>query len=135
MISPTHLHHFAITVTDAEKTVDYYKRVFHAKSLRRPNFDFQGAWLLVGGVQIHVIQNLKIAAVGDGEINSRDNHVAFAVANIENVKSHLEAINEPFVERVNAGGTHQIFIQDPDGHEIELAEYGAASDEIVPELS
>ena len=93
------------------------------RAIERPNFDFRGAWLLGYGIQIHIIENPPLAGALEDQINSRANHMAFAVEDHEPVRQRLEELGIAYSERVNAGGIPQIFFQDPDGHNIEIGIY------------
>jgi glyoxylase I family protein len=119
----TKVHHIARVTRDAEKSVAFYRDVLGFRELERPGFNFSGGWLYGYDVQIHIIANKDALTETEKEIQSRVNHVAFNVENIELAKQHLEARGIEYKEQVNAGGIHQIFFMDPDGHFIELAEY------------
>jgi catechol 2,3-dioxygenase-like lactoylglutathione lyase family enzyme len=121
------LHHVALTTRSAERSAAFYCEVLGFQQLRRPPFNFRGAWLYGYGLQIHIIENPDKAPDPAAEIDSRANHLAFAVEKIEPVRELLEARAVEFRERVNAGGTQQIFFRDPDGHFIEVAVYGDPS--------
>jgi len=117
-----HPHHLARAVSSVEATTDFYCNVLGFSVLPRPPFSFPGAWLFGHGIQIHLIENAELTATGRG-IDTRGNHTAFAVADIEAARTTLEASGIKYREQVNAGGAHQIFFHDPDGNDIEIAKY------------
>ena len=117
------LHHLALVTTEPEVAARFYIDVLGFRAIERPNFDFRGAWLLGYGIQIHIIQNQALASGLEDQINSRANHMAFAVTDHEPVRKRLDDLGITYSERVNAGGIPQIFFQDPDGHHIEIGIY------------
>lgn len=117
------LHHIAVSTSDVEASIKFYCDVLGFRPIRRPNFDFRGAWLLAYGVQIHIIDRREAASSASATIDTRDNHLAFAVTDHKPVKAALDALGAPYIERVNAGGIPQIFLHDPDGHTIEIGIY------------
>lgn len=118
------LHHVARVTRRPGESTAFYRDVLGFKELERPGFNFRGAWLYNYGLQIHVIENVDAAPDPDRKIDSRGDHLAFHVSDIELAKEGLRARQIEFHEQVNAGGIHQIFFRDPDGHFIELASYG-----------
>ena len=129
----TALHHIARVTTRPEESTAFYRDVLGFRQLERPNFNFRGAWLFNYGVQIHIIENPSAAAESDGEIDTRGNHVALAVDDIEAAKQILHDRGIEFREQVNAGGIHQVFFHDPDGHCIEIAVYPPTPPELPAE--
>lgn len=115
------LHHVALAVRDAERSIAFYRDVLGFAELPRPPFDFRGAWLYRCGMQIHLIENPAGAPSPDAEIDTRGDHVAFAADDVAAARELLAARGIPFLERVNAGGIRQLFFHDPDGHAVEIA--------------
>lgn len=126
------LHHVARVTNKPDESAAFYRDVLGFADLPRPPFSFRGAWLFNYGIQIHIIENQNLAGDRNENIETRANHLAFRVENMEAVKSVLADHKLDFREQVNAGGIHQIFIQDPDGHHIELAQVGDPSIGYVP---
>lgn len=117
------LHHVARVTSRPEESAAFYCQVLGFRPLVRPNFSFRGAWLYNYGLQIHIIERTEPAEDHSTEIDTRANHLAFAVEDLAPVRERLDAGGIPFHEKVNAGGIRQIFFQDPDGHHIEIAVY------------
>jgi catechol 2,3-dioxygenase-like lactoylglutathione lyase family enzyme len=116
------LHHLSLVARDAERSAAFYRDVMGFRDLRRPPFSFRGAWLFGFGFQIHIIENAA-AAEATARIDTRANHTAFRVTNLDEVRERLVAQGIEFHEQTNAGGARQVFFRDPDGHQIELAVY------------
>lgn len=119
------LNHVSRQTKRLAESRKFYAEVLGFREISRPGFNFEGAWLYGAGIQIHLI--------GDGsasdptpEINTRANHIAFAVADVDVMEQRLKALGVPYRRNVIPDrGIHQLFFQDPDGHTIELGRYGA----------
>ncbi len=112
------LNHVALTVEDVDRSVDFYSRVMKLDSLPRPAFDFPGAWFRLGETQeLHLIGPRAEKAF----IGSRGNHFALLVDDIDAWDAQLTREGAQFVpKKPRPDGAFQIFVQDPDGHFIEL---------------
>ena len=123
----TALHHLAVTTKRLEDSIAFYSGVLGFRPIKRPNFDFRGAWLSGLGIQIHVIERPDIAPDPSAdEIDTRALHMALAVESAEvhtQVEQRLKALDIAYVNQVNVGGIPQLFFQDPDGHHIEIGVY------------
>ena len=117
------LHHIAVTTAEPQKSERFYIDVLGFRPIRRPNFNFRGAWLLGYGVQIHIIENGSPTSEQRERIDTRADHLAFAVEDHGPVRQRLDSLGIEYHEQVNAGGIPQIFFQDPDGHHIEIGIY------------
>lgn len=115
------LHHVALVTRRVDESIAFYRDVLGFCQLERPSFDFRGAWLYNYGVQIHLIENQNLAGGRSSCINTRANHLAFRVREMDSVRALLVDQSLTYREQVNAGGMHQIFLQDPDGHCIEIS--------------
>ncbi len=117
------LHHISLVTRDTDASKAFYRNVLGFRELERPPFNFRGAWLYNYGLQIHLIENSGAQGQRTDHINTRANHIAFAVDDDEPVLTILEEHQIPYRRHVNAGGIRQTFFQDPDGHHIEVAVY------------
>lgn len=117
------LHHVARVTRRPLESIAFYRDVLGFQELQRPGFNFRGAWLFNYGIQIHIIENASSAPDPQRAIDSRGDHLAFHVTDIAASKERLQSAGIEFIEQVNAGGIHQVFFRDPDGHFIELATY------------
>lgn len=112
------LNHAAIHVAEVEKSVDFYQRVLLLEALPRPAFDFPGAWFRVGTQQ-------ELHLLGDRELpvhsHNRGTHFALLVDDIDAWEVHLRTEGAHFApKKSRPDGAYQIFLQDPDGHIVEL---------------
>jgi len=99
---PDGLHHVSINVSDVGAARDFYTRVLGlTERSDRPDFSFDGAWLDVGGQQVHLIEAEVPPELGQ--------HFALAVT-----------------DPVPVGPGRQAFVTDPSGNRVELQQPPAA---------
>jgi glyoxylase I family protein len=121
------LHHVSRQTRNVETTRKFYVEVLGFQEISRPAFNFKGAWLFGAGIQIHLIEEPFTAS--PEQINSRENHIAFAIDDVEAAAEWLERHQVAYQRRIVPDrGTNQIFFRDPDGWLIELAKYPAVMD-------
>lgn len=112
------LNHVALHVANVEASVAFYRDVMKLPVMDRPNFDFPGAWFLLGGDQ-------ELHLIGDRELpvhsHHRGGHFALIVEALDEWEEHLDACGANRLERkTRPDGALQTFVQDPDGHWVEL---------------
>jgi len=114
------LNHVAVHVADVKASIPFYRDVLGLPQLPRPGFDFPGAWFRIGQSQeLHLIGNRTEPV----HSHSRGTHFALQVPDIKAVESELKSKRATFTgPKQRPDGAWQIFIQDPDGHYIELCE-------------
>jgi len=112
------LNHVAIQVDDVERSCEFYRTVLRLEPIPRPAFDFPGAWFRLGAMQeLHLIGRREQPVVS----GSRSNHFALRVDDIEVWERHLLKTGVEFrPKKQRPDGAWQIFLRDPDGHDIEL---------------
>ncbi|OXS80168.1 VOC family protein [Domibacillus enclensis] len=122
MIEYEQLHHVGLNVTDLEKAKVFYGEVLCLPELKRPPFDFEGAWYAAGSQQIHLLVLPESQTIRhDPFLSSREGHLALRVKSYEQTREWLEKMNIPMLEKPNSvSGFAQIFVSDPDGNLIEL---------------
>ncbi|MGN7940140.1 VOC family protein [Virgibacillus sp. 6R] len=122
MIKVESIHHVSLTVTDLQKAKHFYGEILGLKELKRPNFDFPGAWYEVGQQQLHLIVEPNASTLRkDHSINSKEGHFAIRVQNYEETLSYLMSQGIEIEEkRESVSGFAQIFCMDPDYNLIEL---------------
>lgn len=125
------IHHIALTVTDIETSIRFYREVLTLKEIPRPPFDFPGAWFQLGDSQhVHLIVHDR-ATFRNKPLDSRDVHFAIRVpsysAAVESLRSkgyrEDAGRDDPccmIVSRHPVAGFPQIYICDPDRHVIEI---------------
>ena len=115
---PLQLNHVALHVKDVAVSCDFYQRVLGLEPMQRPAFDFPGAWFRLGDDQ-----ELHLIGDRDQEVHShnRGNHYALMVDDLDAWESRLRQSGAPHLPRkTRPDGAEQIFVQDPDGHYVEL---------------
>lgn len=122
MIQIEAIQHVAVVVTDLNRATAFYERVLGLQPTTRPNFDFPGAWFLIGHQQLHLLTNASAKTLRETVvIDTRDGHFAIRIASYDEAIEHLTAIGIPFRANPNSvTGWKQIFVCDPDGNIIEL---------------
>jgi predicted enzyme related to lactoylglutathione lyase len=78
----------------------------------RPDFGFAGAWLDIGGQQVHLLQLDVPGDVGQ--------HFAIAVADLDMAIADVRAHGVEVTEPSSVGNGRQAFLHDPSGNRIEL---------------
>ena len=114
----TELNHVALHVENVEASCDFYSQVLQLKSIPRPNFDFPGAWYLLGEDQeLHLIGGREDAVIS----RPRSNHFALRADNLDEWEEYFKKIGQAYVPcRPRPDGAFQIYVADPDGYHIEL---------------
>jgi catechol 2,3-dioxygenase-like lactoylglutathione lyase family enzyme len=108
------IHHVALCVRDIDEALAFYVGALGMEKLERPDFGFPGAWLQVGGQQVHLM------ATGD-QVPQTLQHFALAVDDLDAVVTELEGAGVA-VRRSDRlpGAGRQAFLNDPSGNGIEL---------------
>src|ERR1044072_8596634 len=81
-MEPLAVHHVSINVTDVDAALEFYTGVLGLRARTdRPDFGFGGAWLDVGGQQVHLIEGTT--PPGHGQ------HFAILVADLDKTVGEL----------------------------------------------
>ena len=127
----TALHHIALTVTDLERSRDFYREILSLQEIPRPPFNFPGAWFQFGDArQLHLIVHSP-ATFRHKPLDTRDVHFAVRVPSHRAALEFLRAkgcredaaLDHPLRKIVQprpTAGFPQIYIYDPDQHVIEI---------------
>ena len=112
------LNHVALHVADVQVSVRFYRDVLCLPRMPRPAFDFPGAWFRLGPDQ-------ELHLIGDRDLpvhsHHRGGHLALIVDDLDEWESHLDQHNATRLDRkLRPDGAQQTFVQDPDGHWVEL---------------
>ena len=116
--------HVSITVTDIEKTREFYTHTLGFKEIARPAFDFPGIWYSLGGdLQLHIILNDQLVrpAVERERIEARYPHFALWTDDCDATADRIGGLGL-VCRDVFSGptGLRQVFVKDPDGNMVEF---------------
>jgi len=112
-VQPLGIHHVSINVHDTAAAVAFYTDVL-GLTVRsdRPDFSFGGAWLDLGGQQVHL---LEIAVPED-----RGQHFAIAVDDLDAAVRDIRDRGVEVSDPKPVGSARQSFLRDPSGNLVEL---------------
>jgi catechol 2,3-dioxygenase-like lactoylglutathione lyase family enzyme len=114
-MQPLGVHHVSINVRDATESVAFYTDVLGlAVRDDRPDFAFGGAWLDLGGEQVHLIEAPLPDDIGQ--------HFAIRVADIDAAVAELRRRGVEVSDPKPVASSRQCFLHDPSGNLIELHE-------------
>ncbi|HUO03321.1 MAG TPA: VOC family protein [Rhizomicrobium sp.] len=116
----TTLQHVNIRCADIDRSRAFYA-ILGLREGERPPFASRGFWMYLGKEPVvHLVEKKPdepVRGPGTGELD----HVAFGADDIEAVRTRLRQENIPFREAVvPRDQSVQIFVQDPDGVQLEL---------------
>ncbi len=118
-MQPLAVHHVSLNVDDVDAALRFY--VDHLGCTERddrPDFGFSGAWLDVGGQQLHLIGATAPPTLGQ--------HFAVQVADLAATVAELRAAGLTVSDPAPVGRSLQAFLDDPSGNTVELHEVGGA---------
>ena len=116
------VQHEGIVTADADRSRDFYCRVFGWQVLERPAFRAGGYWVGTPGIfpQIHIIQTDNVPPGPNAPISPTVRHTAFEVADLEAMKTTLEREGIKYQVNEQPGGRIQVLCNDPDGNTLEF---------------
>jgi catechol 2,3-dioxygenase-like lactoylglutathione lyase family enzyme len=116
------IHHVSLSVTNLEKARHFYSTILGFPEIKRPDFDFPGAWYQIGNQQLHLIVHPTSDTLrSEGPIESKDGHFAIRVKNYQQTLDYLKQTGIEIIEKPNSkSGFAQIFCMDPDNNVIEF---------------
>lgn len=125
----TRMDHSALIVRDLAATRRFYGEVLGMEEIPRPSsFKFGGCWFRGPSFELHFILEQDTTAkagwldAGPGGRAGLAHHLAFAVEDLDAAMKELEARGIPLAAGPfqRGDGVVQIYVDDPDGHFIEL---------------
>ena len=136
-IKLTRMDHLTRTTTNVQRLIDFYVKVLGFKQLMRPKFPFQGAWLELDNLHMHIIQRNNLVNTPEDPFNNngesisppkaiqRSHHIAFLTEDIGKVVSALNKMQIQYfypqpVLRPGISKHYQLWFYDPDGNGIEV---------------
>lgn len=118
------LDHVTLIVKDLDRSQQFYVDSLGMQLVDRPGFSFPGLWFQAGNTQIHLILEHADsgAAGGEDHTSSRNRHFAFEVADGNVAADRLQELGIAIVSGpvTRPDGARQVFVNDPDGHLVEL---------------
>lgn len=103
----------SLNVTDLPAAIDFYVGSLGLTPRDdRPDFGFGGAWLDAGGQQVHLIEAVPAADLGQ--------HLALHVDDLASCIAELRAQGLRVSDASPVGTGHQAFLHDPAGNLVEL---------------
>lgn len=118
------IHHNSVIVSDTAKALEFYSGILGLTvDNARPDLSFPGAWLQIGGQQIHLLELPNPdPVIGRPEHGGRDRHLALLVDNLEELIQELDKQAVAYTQ--SKSGRRALFCRDPDGNAIECIEQG-----------
>jgi len=121
MIEVLSINHVSMLVSDTIRALDFYHGVLGLEvDPGRPELVFPGAWLHVGNLSIHLIEQVAEMQHSPQLHGGRDRHLALNVADLDAVMTVLDAKGIDYT--LSRSGRRALFCRDPDGNAIELIE-------------
>ncbi|HEB95537.1 MAG TPA: glyoxalase [Sedimenticola thiotaurini] len=118
------IHHVSLLVADTARALTFYRDLLGLGcDPARPDLGYPGAWLQVGGQQIHLLE-LPSPDPRDGRPGhgGRDRHLALLVHDLDRLRRRLEQAGVPCTP--SSSGRAALFCRDPDGNALEFIEAG-----------
>ncbi len=113
------VHHISLIVADTERALTFYHGLLGIPLAERPELGFAGAWLQLGGQQIHLLELANPDPIeGRPEHVGRDRHLALVVDDLDGLVARLDEAG--ITHSRSRSGRAAIFCRDPDGNGIEL---------------
>lgn len=142
------LNHASYHAVDPPALRNFYTRVLSFKSIERPDFPFDGAWLEGAGLLLHIIQDDpsvpkainswkdQFADEPETWFIRRANHLAFEVQDIAAMEERLVFFGIEYTKaKVPGTEAAQLFFYDPEGNGVEVGcDYDTVADALKSSL-
>ncbi len=113
MFSTHFLHHVTVSVSDLDRSRDFYGRVLGLNELPRRGVGVNGAWFQVGPSQVNLLVRKEPAP-------DASRHFALCVDSIRSSRKSLEAEGMELTKTTRVGNINRFFLNDPDGNRVEI---------------
>jgi len=113
-------HHMSFPVKDLERSRAFYEGLLGLQPIPRPDLGaVGGVWYGAGACEVHLIELPEGVDVGapPPHLNPMARHAAFAIGDYDEM---LALVRSQGLEVVESRAAGQMWLQDPDGHVIEL---------------
>jgi len=116
------IHHVSLIVSDTERSLGFYGDLLGLPvDASRPDLGYPGAWLRVGGQQVHLLELPNPDPVsGRPQHGGRDRHLAMTVDDLDGLARRLSAAGVACTR--SRSGRRALFCRDPDGNGLEFIE-------------
>jgi len=116
------IHHVSLLVADTDRSLAFYQGLLGLELDRsRPDLGYPGAWLKLGGQQLHLLELPNPDPVeGRPAHGGRDRHLALAVSDLDGLQAVLADAGIAF--SLSRSGRRALFCRDPDQNALELVE-------------
>jgi glyoxylase I family protein len=116
-MQPLAIHHVALNVADVDEGIAFYTEVLGGRLRHdRPDFGIAGAWIDMGGQQVHLVEAPVPRNLGQ--------HFAVRVGDLHAAVGELRARGIEVADPVEVGSNLQTFLNDPAGNPVELHQVG-----------
>ena len=118
----TALHHVSLIVADTNRSLGFYRDLLGLLvDALRPDLGYPGAWLWLGGQQLHLLELPNPDATeGRPAHGGRDRHVAMGVPDLDELAERLSQAGIAY--SLSRSGRRALFCRDPDANALEFVE-------------
>jgi len=118
------IQHVSVIVADTARALRFYRDTLGLPvDGTRPDLGYPGAWLGVGGQQIHLLELPNPDPVENRPAHGgRDRHCALLIRDLDGLRRHLDA--DGIAYTLSKSGRRALFCRDPDNNALEFVERG-----------
>jgi catechol 2,3-dioxygenase-like lactoylglutathione lyase family enzyme len=117
-----YIDHFAISVKNLQTSFDWYKKVFGFEMFHQ----WKTTWLIqLGTMKIGLFERPQAATIDDLNNKIAFQHLAFHVSADDLIEAQIQLgdLKIEFEGPEDTGVAYSLFVNDPDGHLLELTTY------------
>jgi glyoxylase I family protein len=118
----TAIHHVSLIVADTSRSLGFYRDLLGLRvDPSRPDLGYPGAWLWLGGQQLHLLELPNPDAIeGRPAHGGRDRHLAMGVPDLDKLAERLSQAGVAY--SLSRSGRRALFCRDPDANALEFVE-------------